>query len=150
MENYPPPSGRPAGIVILAILFFLSGIVNLLSGVLMLTNAAAPELWEAVPMIMAVNLVTTLLGIFYILIGIGLFTLKRWARTVAIVLTLIGIITALALVGATMALASEVGGSAAAAIGTMALICASIPILINVIILVYLFSAKVKAAFGVM
>lgn len=146
----PPQKERPAGVIIIAVLLFIGGGLNLLSGMLNLTSAVAPELWEIAPALMALYAINAIVGILYIVIAIGLIQLKPWARTLTIILAIVGIILQIAVVGVAMAIVGELAGdAAAAAVGTMALICASIPILINVIIIAYMFTAKVKYAFGV-
>ncbi|MEM4728252.1 MAG: hypothetical protein QXH42_00620 [Thermoplasmata archaeon] len=61
--------------------------------------------------------ITVVFGIIYLLVGVGLFTLKKWARILAIIFAIIGLLNL--------------------PIGTI----------ISIIILWYLFRADVKAAF---
>ena len=72
---------------------------------------------EVLPIMSMCLYITIIFGIIYLLVGVGLFTLKKWARILAIIFAIIGLLNV--------------------PIGTI----------ISIIILVYLFKADVKAAF---
>jgi uncharacterized membrane protein (DUF2068 family) len=96
---------RPLGVTILAILTVISGIGFLVSVIL-------------IP-----------LGIANLIVAYGLWKGKKWAWTITLVLSLIGI---------ALGLASVVTGS----------IVAIWPVIINAIVIYYLYRPNVKAFFG--
>jgi uncharacterized membrane protein (DUF2068 family) len=96
---------RPLGVTILAILTIISGIGFLVSVIL-------------IP-----------LGIANLVVAYGLWKGKKWAWTITLVLSLIGI---------ALGLASVVTGS----------IVAIWPVIINAIVIYYLYRPNVKAFFG--
>jgi uncharacterized membrane protein (DUF2068 family) len=96
---------RPLGVTILAILTVISGIGFLVSVIL-------------IP-----------LGIANLVVAYGLWKGKKWAWTITLVLSLIGI---------ALGLASVVTGS----------IVAIWPVIINAIVIYYLYRPNVKAFFG--
>ncbi|MFP4143486.1 MAG: hypothetical protein ACLFSM_09985, partial [Thermoplasmata archaeon] len=105
---------RPTGVTILAVLFFIDGIVMLLIPAFfmgMIPIDVFPE------MTMICWGVFGLLALVYFGIGYGLYAGKGWARTVAIILAIIGLL--------------------GFPIGTI----------ISIIILIYLFKDDVKAYF---
>jgi|GEM_PF-754335 len=87
---YPVQTQRPAGVTILAILAFIGGVLNIISGlVFALFLAFDPVLggvWIGLGGVMIV------IGVLYFLVGWGLWNLKPWARTVSIVLAIISLI----------------------------------------------------------
>ena len=90
----PPPSlrvprigVRTSGVTILAVLYWLSAVVAILGGLAyLLPLTFLTLLWILGAVLIAI-------GILDIAIGWGLWTLKKWARTVAIVLAVIGLIS---------------------------------------------------------
>ena len=121
-QAYAPAGGvkkeRPAGVTILAVLQFLSGIVYLGMGAMFLTGGGyggyIPGLTEVLAIIGGIFIV---LGLVCFLIGWGLWTLKGWARIIAIILAILSLCNI--------------------PIGTI----------IGIIILWYLFKPEIKAAF---
>lgn len=100
----PPPSPphalrvpriavRPSAVTILAVLYWLSAIVAILGGLACVVGIAylLPLAFPALFWI--VGAVLIVIGILDIVIGWGLWTLKKWARTFAIVLAIIGLIS---------------------------------------------------------
>ena len=126
-----PP--RPMGIAILAVLEILGGLLILLLGlaVAAVSGTLFSALGLAVPagVGIAVGGVVVIFGLLGLLVGWGLWTGRRWARILAIILSGLG------------ALASLV-----------ALVLGSIPsivgLVIDVSILWYLFRPNVRAFFG--
>jgi hypothetical protein len=115
MMPMKPP--RPFGVTILAVLCFLEGIFMFISA--MTFASMFGFLFMLMPGLGAICMgVFILLGIFYLLVGFGLWSMMGWARTMAIVLACIGLINI--------------------PIGTI----------IGIIILIYLYKPEVKAAFG--
>ena len=121
----PAPTERPTGVTILAVLYFIQGIIMMVTGYLI--DSFFGSLFDLAGDLggadtSGVSLMCLLpfiiLGIFYFLIGFGLLKLKSWARTIAIIFAIIGLL--------------------GIPIGTI----------ISIIILIYLFKPEVKAAFG--
>ncbi len=134
MGNPPPPPApappapamneRPTGVTVLAILYFIQGIMMMASGYII--DSVFGSLFDILGDLgggtgdglgMLCILPFVILGIFYFIIGFGLWNVKGWARKVAIVFAIIGLI--------------------GIPIGTI----------ISIIILIYLFKPEVKAAF---
>jgi len=84
---------RPSGVTILAVLYWLSAIIAILGGLAYVAGIALllPLGFLAILWVLGVALIV--IGVLDILIGWGLWNLKRWARTVAIVLAVIGLIS---------------------------------------------------------
>lgn len=116
------PNERPMGVTVLAVLYFIQGIIIMMTPImvgLILASILGGILdLDALAGTMICWIPFVLIGLFYFLIGFGLLKGKRWARTLAIVFAIIGLF--------------------ALPIGTI----------ISIIILVYLFKADVKAYFG--
>lgn len=120
------PAGRPAGVTILAILYFIQGILMLLVPIMLTVCLASmltvPGVEEAEGDIFAAGAlcwaVFGILALVYFLIGFGLLKGAGWARIVAIILAIIGLLNI--------------------PIGTI----------ISIIILWYLFRPEIKAYFS--
>lgn len=125
----PPPSTsqRPLGITILAILAAIAGVLGLLGSLLILG-----VLMAAGGIFLILGLVTLVLSILYLAFAYGAWTLKPWAWTLGVGLSVASII--LTLIGLTQ--------------GTQGLVGALISLVISGVILYYLFQPDVKAAFG--
>ena len=83
---------RPSGITILAVLYWLGAIIAIVGGLAyfsVLVYFVPPAFLALFRMVGAVLI---LIAILDIVIGWGLWNLKRWARTVAIVLAIVGLI----------------------------------------------------------
>ena len=82
---------RPTGISILAALQVIGGVFAVLGGLLVLAAGAyfGEGFWAVI------SIVVFLLGFFSIVVGWGLWNLRKWAYQVAMILAVIGIITAL-------------------------------------------------------
>ena len=106
---------RPLGVTIIAILTAIGGIVFLASG--------------AVLLIVGIGIILLALGIAYFVMAYGLWIGKRWAWTITLILSVIGII---------VAIASIVAGNAGAIIS----------IIIHGVVIYYLYRPNVKAFFG--
>jgi hypothetical protein len=115
----PAPRERPFGVTLLAILYFLEGLIFL----------AVPLLWEMAMDMMPIEvdilsdvglcvwIVFIVIALIYFLIALGLLKGMGWARIVAIIFAIIGLLNI--------------------PIGTI----------ISIIILIYLFKPEVKAWF---
>ncbi len=86
MEQGPPPSKpeRPMSVTILAVLYFIQGIM------MMASVLVIGALFGALGFICMMPFI--LLGIIFFLIGGGLLAGQSWAATVAFILAIIGLI----------------------------------------------------------
>jgi hypothetical protein len=120
------PMERPTGVTILAVLYFVQGVMMLifpimfsicLASMMSLPGAEEADTGGALGAGILCWAVFGILALFYFIIGIGLLKGQNWARVVAIIFAIIGLINV--------------------PIGTI----------ISIIILIYLFKADVKAYF---
>jgi len=118
---------RPIGVMIVGVLYFLAGLLFIMVG--------AVALGDADEVIMATGAAILIVGIFYLLLGIGCFKGWGWVWTLGVVFTILGIIITLA---AAFANGFDMDALWAGLIG----------IIIPLIILLYLFTHKVKVWFG--
>ena len=112
---YPIQKQRPAGVSVLAILYFVDAVVFLLIGAFFAAIFGSIGLAGLAAICGGLFIV---IGIVDVLIGWGLWAMQGWARTVAMVFAIIGLL--------------------GFPIGTI----------ISIIILWYLFRPEIKAAFG--
>ncbi len=126
----PPPlpapmtKERPTGVTVLAVLYFIQGLMMMATGYIidsmfgdMLSFMGDIGGADTGGLNLICILPFVILGLVCFLIGFGLLKMKGWARTIAIVFAIIGLI--------------------GVPIGTI----------ISIIILIYLFKPEVKAAF---
>lgn len=135
---------RPLGVTILAILALIGGILGILAGLaglaggaLLSSGAAASygvtaTVAKDATIVMVWGVVALVLGVLDIVLAIGLFRLSRWAWTLGLGLEALGILTAIIEVA-----------TGFSSIGSVVL-----GVIINLIVLVYLFTPGVRAAFG--
>jgi hypothetical protein len=116
---------RPLGVTIIGILWILGGLIYLFGGL----GAAAIGGILLGALGAALGAILIIIGIIFIILGIGCFMAWPWVWTVGVILTIIGLI---------LSIASLFSAGAAALIG----------IIIDAIILWYLFQPQVKAYFG--
>ncbi len=114
-----PPGERPAGVTLLAILYVLNAIVAFVG--------AAMLMWVGTALGGMSGLICTapflLLGVFFLLVAMGLFAMKSWAWTVGLVFAILGLL----------------GGLGGAAGGNYVSVA---NLILNLIIIVYLFKVK--------
>ena len=122
-----PQTQRPLGITILAILAAVAGVLGLLGSLLVIGVLTA-----AGGMFLVLGLITLILSILYLAFAYGAWTLKPWAWTLGVGLSVASII--LTVIGLTQ--------------GTQEMVGALISLVISGVILYYLFQPDVKAAFG--
>lgn len=142
--------GRPVGVTILAILDFLSGLGCILGGIMMIAGGglAASFMSQAQAQGSASGAgfmagLGALAGVFflvcaavYILLGIGLWKLKNWARMITVALLAIGaVFQVIGLVVVFMHF------------NIVALVFDAVILAVEVLILWYLLTANVRAAF---
>lgn len=80
-------SERPTGVTILAILMILYGILIIVGGFLIGIAGASPFIGISVYIFIYV-----IWGILYIIGGLGLLSLQDWARILAIIINVLGLI----------------------------------------------------------
>jgi hypothetical protein len=121
---------RPLGVTIIGILFIIGGIITLIGG----------GIGGLVMSVLGLGIVGLILGgilaiigIVYIILGIGCFKGWGWVWTLAVIFAILGIIMQIASLALT---------------GTAGIVSVIIGILINAVILWYLFQANVKQWFG--
>jgi hypothetical protein len=134
--------GRPTGVTIIAVLMVIAGVVMIIAGISAL--AVAPFLPMAIPsqdlptglsasmlggMAVGSGAVMLALGIAGLVISYGLFKGRGWAWTAAVVLSIIGVV---------MSVVAIVTGN----FGSI------VSLIINGVILYYLYRPHVKAYFG--
>ena len=84
---------RPSGITVLAVLYWLSAIVAILGGLTYSSGLLYFVPLAFLALFWIVGAVLIVIGILDIVIGWGLWSLRKWARTVAIVLAIVGLIS---------------------------------------------------------
>ena len=127
-ENYmESQKQRPLGVTIIAILTAIGGIVFLATGIAGVV--ASPFVSEFSGLSAATGIISLLLGIAYLVMAYGLWKGKRWAWTITLILSVIGIILAVASI----------------AVGNVGAI---VSIIIHGIVIYYLYRPNVKAFFG--
>jgi hypothetical protein len=114
-----PPGERPAGVLLLAILYILNAIVAFVGAAFaMFVGAAVAGM---------AGLICTapflLLGVFFLIVAFGLLAMKSWAWIVGLVFAILGLL----------------GGIGGAASGNWVSIA---NLILNLIIIVYLFKVK--------
>ncbi|MBE9140230.1 hypothetical protein IQ254_24025 [Nodosilinea sp. LEGE 07088] len=135
------PIQRPTGVTILAVLQFIGGVLSLLFGLsslffggLMVASYAAATAGAEInmgPVLLIAAVVAIISGLIGLLAGYGLFTLKGWGWTLAMVFSVINVISNV--------LGLIQGGSVPGSI---------VGIVISGLIIYYLNQSNVKRAFG--
>ena len=125
---------RPTGVLILVVLYIILAIIRLRDAIFLSTKGLAEG--GAVIVCLAP---TVVLGIFYLLVAVGLFRLKKWAWILAFIIALLGlayaVVRLIGLVGAS-SIVEDVDISAAFfAIPVISLI-------LNSIVVIYLLTMK--------
>ena len=108
---------KPTGIIVLAVLYAIEGLFGLAAGAAMFGGSSMFNFGMAGAVLSAVGAVLVIIGLIDLLIAYGLWELKSWARTAAIIFAIIGLL--------------------GFPIGTI----------ISIIILWYLFKPEIKEAF---
>jgi len=135
MYYVTPGPSRPLGVTILVILQIISGIVDIVIGLLfaLVYAVAASFLGMGLPgfalLLLPISLIFIAMGFFSFILAYGLWTGRRWAWTLSIVLALIGL-----------------------GISTIGLFFGNyfnlVPMIFYTLILVYLMTYNVRAFFG--
>lgn len=127
--------GRPFGVTILAILEFIQALVLVFGGLAFIAlGAIGGSVGGPAGMFGAlcaiIGVVLLIVGLIVFVIGWGLWTLRPWARKIALVFAIIGLLAALG----DMTNADRVSNGV-------------VSLLINLVILFYLTRPEIKAAF---
>jgi lysylphosphatidylglycerol synthetase-like protein (DUF2156 family) len=118
---------RPLGVTIIAILTAIGGIVFLVSGIAGVI--AAPLVSDFGGVSAGIGIILLVIGIAFLVVAYGLWKGMRWAWTITLILSVIGII---------MAIASIAVGNVGAVVS----------IIIHGVVIYYLYRPNVKAYFG--
>lgn len=132
---------RPVGVTILAVIAILYGIFSLLLALLGLLGTAllasgVGRVQYSAGTLAYATIVDAVLGILYLVFGIGAFSLKRWAWTAGVVALVLDVVR-------------QIVGFVIQGFSTSRIVGASITIVIALVLLVYLFRPHVRAAFAV-
>jgi hypothetical protein len=128
---------RPLGITILAVLAIIGGIFLLLGGLALLAlGGVAASQGDSVSGALGgfaaiLGIVTLVLAILYLAFGVGAWMLKPWAWTLGVVSQVLSLLIALVQIILGSSITGQIVG-----------------IIISAVILYYLFTPNVKAAFG--
>lgn len=131
---------RPVGVTIIAVIAIIYGIFSLLLALLALlgtglVTAGVGHVQYAIGTLIYALIADAVLGILYLIFGIGAFQLKGWAWMTGVVALVLDVIRTIAGVA--------INGYSASKIITPA-----ITVVIALLLLVYLFLPNVRAAFG--
>jgi hypothetical protein len=124
-------SGRPAGVTIVAVLAFAMGSIDLIQGLRVLGYSwfgAGEPLSSAA----WIGWATLFFGFLWIVVGGAFFTLQRWAWLLGVIVVGISLIEGF------------LGSLNGWQLGDML-----VAMIVPLVILVYMYSEKVKAAFGI-
>ncbi|MHA1711033.1 MAG: DUF7144 family membrane protein [Candidatus Freyarchaeota archaeon] len=124
---------RPAGVTLLGVLYIIMAIIYILSGIVgfLLTSPFGDLFGPTLIFSGAMAIVPIVIGIIDLVIGWGLLALKGWARILAIVFAILGLL----------------GGLASLIVFPIGTIIGIIEIILSIIILWYLFKPEIASAF---
>lgn len=135
------PVERPAGVTAVAAAFFLSGAYLLMVGLIMLVRPGVVSMAAGAALLGGLELAGPYMFVLAAGIGVtvalGLWWLQRWARWLAILFAMIGVVMLLPSVSSAM-LDFRIAGLAWGGLGTI----------LRVMIVWYLFQQSVKNAFA--
>lgn len=92
-----PPSARPTGITILAILAAIGGVVSILAGIAAITigTAVASAVGFLGGLVSLIGIVVLVLGIAEVAFAYGAWTLQPWAWTLGVAAEIVSLVLAL-------------------------------------------------------
>ncbi len=129
------PSARPTGITILAVLSAIGGILTLLGGVALIGVGSLAAAGTGTAAYFGLGAVFGILllasGIASLVFAYGAWNLRPWAWTLGVALQVLGLVLAVVTILGGADITSQIIG-----------------IVINAIILYYLFQPNIKSAFG--
>ena len=134
------PVERPAGVTAVAAAFFLSGAYLLMVGLIMLARPGVVSMAAGAPLLGGLELagpyMFLLVGALGATVALGLWRLHRWARWLAILIAMIGVVMLLPRVSSAM-LDFRIAGLAWSGLGAI----------LRVMIVWYLFQGPIHDAF---
>lgn len=114
---------RPLGITIIAIIMGIQGILGIIAGITLLIGSASGGLFAA-------GIITLVLGVLYLILAWGLWTLQTWAFWATVILEVIALLDGIF------------------ALGQSGFFSGIVNVVLALIILIYLFADRnVRAAF---
>nr|HDO81530.1 hypothetical protein [Candidatus Bathyarchaeota archaeon] len=124
---------RPAGVTLLGVLYIIMAIIYIIGGLVgFLLTSPLGGLFGPTPIFSgAMAIVPIVIGIIDLVIGWGLLSLKGWARILAIVFAILGLL----------------GGLASLIAFPIGTIIGIIEIILSIIILWYLFKPEIASVF---
>ena len=121
MQNLTTRS-RPLGITIIAIIMGIQGILGIISGIMLLASSGGG--------LFAAGIITLVLGVLYLILAWGLWTLQTWAFWATVVLEVIALLDGIF------------------ALGQSGFFSGIVNVVLAIVILIYLFADRnVRAAF---
>ena len=158
-----PGLGRPLGVTVIAILTVTVGIMSVFAGISLILFGAiisnismgTPSSYPLIGSIFGVlsaglGAILLIIGIGYIIMSYGLLKGKGWASTITIILSLIGI--AINIVSAITASVYDISAVNTMSSNPSSIISgitgSAIVIVINIVIIYYLYRTHVKVFFG--
>lgn len=128
-------SEKPGGVVALAILVMIFAIFQILGGIFVAFFLTETSIFfTPVYAYMIPGMILIFFGVFWLIIGIGLWMLWNWARILAIVFGILGIIGSIIII---------ITGLAAGVIVLLGIV----ELILSLVIVVYLFQEDVAAYF---
>lgn len=113
---------RPLGITIIAIIMGIQGILGIISGIMLLAGSGGG--------LFAAGIITLVLGVLYLILAWGLWTLQTWAFWATVVLEVIALLDGIF------------------ALGQSGFFSGIVNVVLAIVILIYLFADRnVRAAF---
>ncbi|SRR3989344_4165453 len=101
MQNAMNAKKAPAGVKIISVLYYIGAVLSVLAGILIIVvsdymASLVPELGTlGSGLFIFVGIILLIFGVLGFFIGKGLWNLKSWARIVAIIFAIFGIISAI-------------------------------------------------------
>ncbi|HJT58109.1 MAG TPA: hypothetical protein VJ761_16510 [Ktedonobacteraceae bacterium] len=121
MQNLTTRS-RPLGITIIAIIMAIQGILGIISGIMLIAGSGGG--------LFAAGIITLVLGVLYLILAWGLWTLQTWAYWATVVLEIIALLDGIF------------------ALGQSGFFSGIVNVVLAIVILIYLFADRnVRAAF---
>jgi hypothetical protein len=93
----------PVGVQVISVLYYIAAALSLIAGIAFIAGAnyiitLIPELTTAgigAELFIALGIILIIMSVLVLFIGIGLWKLKPWARIVAVIISILGIVLAI-------------------------------------------------------
>jgi hypothetical protein len=125
---------RPTGVAVLSILVIIFSILQIISGIFLAFIMTTGIIIPVSGAYLIPGIIVIVIAVFWLIAGIGLWMLQNWARILAIIFGILGIIGGIILV--------LVGLS-----DIIVLLIGVIQLLISLVVVIYLFQEDVAAYF---